>query len=209
MRLHEWRYLAKPVFKSTLCRWRVHTGEEPFKGKDCGKAFSEKNTFIRYQSTHSGEKVYVCKECGRAFHVNSQLICHRLLRPGEKPYRCKEYGTDFTRSSNLVPHQKIHSGEKAYQSTYAMWEGLQAERQCINRHHQIYPCKTDFKVSSGLKQHRGLQENRNPTRGGYGEHKDCGKTFIWNSNVILHQSIPSRETLLNEIDGSDPPSAGY
>ncbi|KAF3822864.1 hypothetical protein GH733_008238 [Mirounga leonina] len=130
---------------------RTHAGEKPFKHEECRKPCGH----LQHGKIHSVEESYGCKECGKAFSQKSQLIPYqriilernpvnamnmemlsirdrslrspvnavRVGKPSFKthcifsnkdrgrPYVCGVWKT-FSQSPQLTPHWRVHPGEE-------------------------------------------------------------------------------------------------
>ncbi|XP_063371117.1 histone-lysine N-methyltransferase PRDM9-like [Cydia amplana] len=77
-----------------------HDGKKPYKG---GLDYHER--------THSGDKPYRCRECNKLFAAKSSLNRHERIHSGVKPYSCEECNEGFTRKVHIDAHRRrIHKG---------------------------------------------------------------------------------------------------
>ncbi|NWT07597.1 ZNF22 protein, partial [Mionectes macconnelli] len=55
-------------------------------------SFRSSSNLIGHQHIHTGEQPYTCRECGKSFRSSSNLIQHQLIHTGERPHTCGECG---------------------------------------------------------------------------------------------------------------------
>lgn len=80
----------------TLCSIKEHT-LNTYECSECGKTWHSSH-LIQHQITHTGEVPYMGNECGKAFGWSSSLIRHQSIHTREKPYECTVYGRPLVRA---------------------------------------------------------------------------------------------------------------
>ena len=87
------RYLTKWFFCSFIRRdaldrhMVIHTGERPYKCKECTKPYNQILNLKNHYRSHTGEKPYQCKFCNRSFSHPTPLKVHIRTHTGERPYK--------------------------------------------------------------------------------------------------------------------------
>ena len=89
-----------------------HTGEKPFKCKQCLKSYSSSGDLTLHLRTHSGEKTFKCEQCPKSFSQSSHLTSHLQTHTGEKPFKCEQCPKMFRNKRSLTGHLQTHTGEK-------------------------------------------------------------------------------------------------
>ncbi|XP_068238156.1 zinc finger protein 665-like [Palaemon carinicauda] len=95
---------------------RTHTGERPFKCRDCSQTFRAESALKIHQKLHRKEQ-YECSICKRPFLRQSQAKVHELLHDGQKPHVCATCGKRFSKKSSLKVHNERHAAEQVYVCT--------------------------------------------------------------------------------------------
>ncbi|XP_059904678.1 hypermethylated in cancer 1 protein-like isoform X1 [Gadus macrocephalus] len=88
---------------------RVHTGERPYSGPDCGKAVTTKGGVDGHiQNIHRRDRPFRCELCTSSFKLKWGLNRHLSVHTGERPYTCSSCGLTYTARDKLNRHINIH-----------------------------------------------------------------------------------------------------
>ena len=93
-------------------RYTKEYRREPYKCKQCDKAFSQAVNQEAHERTHTGEKPCKCKQCDRAFSGAGSLKIHERVHAGEKSYKCKQCDKAFSKAVNRKTHERTNTAEK-------------------------------------------------------------------------------------------------
>ena len=96
---------------------KTHTGEKPFKCRECHYVSFSSSDLQKHMIIHPGEKPFRCITCEKTCAHSNHLKQHIATHTGEKPFRCMEFENTFARSFHQKKHLKIHTGEITVQVT--------------------------------------------------------------------------------------------
>ncbi|KAM5307253.1 uncharacterized protein AAES06_023120 [Glossophaga mutica] len=197
--------------------------EEPYKCKECGKAFKRRRYVRVHEKKHRAEKPYECTKCGKAYRYSSNLHRHAEIHTREKPYeckrcdkawstlttykrhmikhvrcgpfKCKECGRDFSCLRNFESHEMTHRGEEPY---YCKECGKAFSLlSYLIKHRRSHDGKKPYKCKECAKGFRYPNLLRNHEKTHIAERpyecKQCGKGFKSPSYCQIHEKTHSGE----------------
>lgn len=87
---------------------RQHTGELPFRCKECQKPFIDLASLNRHMVTHLTEKKFNCEVCNKAFASKKYIKTHMRTHNQERNYWCpvESCGKSFIQNHVLKSHMK-------------------------------------------------------------------------------------------------------
>ena len=120
--------------------------------------------------THTGEKPFLCHMCDYRSTQNSHLVRHMMIQTGGKEFMCDRCNKQFGHSSTLSKHLKVHAGVKQYACSVCDY------RTC--RSSQNWNLNSHMRSEHTCEKPCGCDE--------------CGKKFMWNSQLETHLISRSR-----------------
>lgn len=140
---------------------RSHTGEKPYKCKECDYSAADSSSLCKHQRIHTDERPFKCQICPYASRNSSQLTVHLRSHTGDAPFHCILCNSKFKINSDLKRHMRVHTGEKPYRCEFcdfycAMKGNLKSHIRMKHNAESTHKCnQCDFHCGSkaDLRQH--------------------------------------------------------
>ncbi|XP_005321185.4 zinc finger protein 658 isoform X1 [Ictidomys tridecemlineatus] len=171
---------------------RTHSGENPYKGEECGKFFCSHSHPRQHPGTHMASRLCECNKCGNPFCEKSNLREHPRLHTKEKPcgnHHCRKCLTPPPRGRQRTDTEmKIcHSREHAETSVMGHLEEYQKVHPG-GRPYECADCGKTFSRTSHLTAHQRAHRGERPY-----ECVECGKSFSHKTHLSAHQRTHTGE----------------
>ena len=169
-----------------------HTGERPYKCKQCDASYSRSSHLLRHvKVSHEGKLDYVCdfEGCGKRFYESSVLRIHQRSHTDERPYPCPHCPQRFRTMNNKRTHLKTHLLVKQFEC-HICFQGLTSKHSLqkhLERHEaaeKMNPNSSRFDPNFRANMRQKVVKKMEEKRFGCSY---CSKTFTTTRGVYAHQ----------------------
>ena len=166
-----------------------------FECKSCYASFFKLDALQDHILEHDKKNLLSCRQCKKTFSSISNLSIHIRIHTGERPYKCQECKKSFKQLGHLKRHSKTHTKDKTLE------RNLKYCRQCKKTFKFNSALSIHRKIHSGVKSYKCLGCAKSySTKGNLKKHsithtscRQCKITFKFNSELIIHMKVHSRE----------------